>query len=46
MFAIGLLSFTLGYLSLVLIGSHECFQGTIIERWHYALTDGVCDAIE
>ena len=46
MWSLAVLSFVLGYIVLLLIGSHDCFQGTIVERWHYALTDGLCDVLE
>ena len=46
MWSLAVLSFVLGYIALLLIGSLECFQGTFVERWQYALTDGLCDVLE
>ncbi|KAL4527858.1 hypothetical protein Ndes2526B_g08479 [Nannochloris sp. 'desiccata'] len=46
MWSLAVVSFVLGYICILLIGSHEYFQGTVVERWHYALTDGVCDFLE
>ncbi len=45
MWEISVLSFLLGYVAIVIIGPHECFRGTAIERAHYALTDGMVDAV-
>lgn len=46
MWSLAVVSFFLIYICILLIGSHEYFQGTVVERWHYALTDGVCDVLE
>jgi hypothetical protein len=46
MWAVAVLAFAVGYLLLALFGGHECLQGTMLERAHYALTDGICDCVE
>ena len=46
MLTLTLLAVAALYILLVLVGSYECFEGTAVGKVHYALTDGICDALE
>lgn len=46
MFALAaLIPLLLIYVTIVFIGSQECFEGTILGRVHSAFTDGLLDTV-